>query len=181
VAYKALLASLRASEKELYTRKKQHEAAKGRHAKASREFEESFIGVEALRLSNEVAADRREKHKQKHAGLAREYKEAREQLEASLAGYNTGVKRLEEQRSTSLALLEQQELDRLGLEADVVMKFLVFETSMIKNSEYDIDNIGKQLETVRPQAELEALAQEYSKKEKPRDQPEDQPPATFLS
>jgi len=44
-----------------------------------------------------------------------------------------------------LNLLQEHETFRLDLQVDCIMKMLVFETSMVKNFEYDINNISQQI------------------------------------
>lgn len=54
-----------------------------------------------------------------------------------------------------LAKYEQHERARIEKQTDAVMKLLVFESGMMKNFEYDIGNVSKQLDGSKPDPDIE--------------------------
>jgi hypothetical protein len=66
-----------------------------------------------------------------------------------------------------LARYEQHERTRIDKQVDGVMKLLVFESGMMKNFDYDIGNVSKQVGEAKPELDIEMFIKTHTS-QKPR-------------
>jgi hypothetical protein len=61
-----------------------------------------------------------------------------------------------------LSKYEQHERVRIDKQVDGIMKMLVFESGMLKNFDYDIGSVSKQVGEVKPETDIEFFINNHS-------------------
>lgn len=93
--------------------------------------------------------------------MAKDIRQYEKVAEAAAADYNNYIERFHGEIEKNLNVLQEQETTRLDLQVDCIMKMLVFETSMVKNFEYDIANISQQMETGKSINDIQLFIEEH--------------------
>jgi len=82
--------------------------------------------------------------------MEKETKEYGLTYQQALKQYNDFVQQFNNDMDKCMSRYEQHEHARIDKQVDGIMKFLVFESGMMKNFDYDISSVSKQVSEVKP-------------------------------
>jgi hypothetical protein len=142
------------------------EKQRNKYNQTSREADLANIENECIRYSKEVANDKKTKSAQKTQQTMKEAFENETQYKGKVAEYNTflekyyhGLKKINEQ-------FQKHEEIRIESIKDDVFKTLLFDLNYVRNYQYDLERILKNLETVEVKKDIEEFIKENSDKRK---------------
>ncbi|KAL4454638.1 hypothetical protein ABPG74_021843 [Tetrahymena malaccensis] len=177
---KRLISDGRKYEKDLKTAQENLDKAKLKFLRAEREAQSCQIQDEILKLSQDVSAEKRQKQAQKTKQCLSEVKELDQQYKYYLLEFNNTLDLFYEQMNRIQNSLQEYECQRINQMKDSVMKNLVFETSYIKNIEYDIDNISEKLGQVEAQKDVQEIISRNQSKKPKQEQIKYEPYISFI-
>ncbi|EAR97924.2 Fes/CIP4-like domain protein (macronuclear) [Tetrahymena thermophila SB210] len=177
---KKLISDGRKFEKDLKTAQENLDKAKLKFLRAEREAQSCQIQDEILKLSQDISSEKRQKQAQKTKQCLSEVKELDQQYKYYLLEFNNTLDLFYEQMNRIQNSLQDYECQRINQMKDSVMKNLVFETSYIKNIEYDIDNISEKLGQVEAQKDVQEIISRNQSKRPKQEQIKYEPYISFI-
>ncbi|KAL4499255.1 hypothetical protein ABPG72_006841 [Tetrahymena utriculariae] len=177
---KRLISDGRKFEKDLKTAQENLDKAKMKFLRAEREAQSCQMQDEILKLSQDVSAEKRQKQAQKTRQCLSEVKELDQQYKYYLLEFNNSLDLFYEQMNRIQNSMQEYECQRINQMKDSVMKNLVFETSYIKNIEYDIDNISEKLGQVEAQKDVQEIISRNQSKKPKQEQIKYEPYISFI-
>lgn len=137
------------SEKERRDLVEKCEKFKGRYYKACKESE--FLTIQ---LESPQNAARRDKMMHRLMQLKPEIEENLKCYKDSIQEHNTYKDKFTDFMSKILEVYQKQEEQRLESIKDCLRKLVVYETSYLRNLQYDIDNLARAMESVNTKSDL---------------------------
>ena len=143
------------SEKERLTLLEKHERYKIRYTRACKEYEALTFQMETPQI-----ALRREKLMQKMVQNKQEIDESLRGYQDSIAQHNTFKDKFTDFMSKILEVYQRQEEQRLEMMKNCLQKLVVYETSYLRNLQYDIDNLARAMESINIKSDIKQFVDE---------------------
>jgi len=130
-----------------------HTEAYARYWQACHEAEEALVQLETQKDAS--------KWKAKLPMLRREVDESQRFYQTSIAEYNQARDRYDQAIGHVLETYEQAAEARLETLKDSLRKFVVYETSALRNTQYDLDQVAKAMESIDSRADIQLFLQTH--------------------
>ncbi|CAG9321953.1 unnamed protein product [Blepharisma stoltei] len=142
-------------EKDKAMLKERVEKSKGRYVRACMECEQLTILLE-----QPIPQVKREKLVQRLILSKKEVEDSMKQNIEAVNAYNSYQTRYCDMMAMILEIYQKQEEQRLEAMKDSLRKLVVYETSCLRNLQYDIDNLAHSMESVNIQADINQFIDE---------------------
>jgi hypothetical protein len=133
------------------------ERFKARYMKACKESETLTVQLETPQPSS-----RRDKMMQRVIILKQDIEENLKGYKDALAQHNEYKEKFTDFMSKILEVYQKQEEQRLETMKDCLRKLVIYETSYLRNLQYDIDNLAKAIESVNCRSDIQQFIDENS-------------------
>ena len=143
------------SEKELSTILDQYNRYKSRYIKACEESESL-----TFQLESPQTPEKREKIMQRLVQLKQEIEESLKGYKDSINLHNEYKDKYTDFMSKILEVYQIQEEQRLEMMKDCLRKLVVYETSYLRNIQYDIDNLARAMESINIKTDIKQFVDE---------------------
>ena len=134
-----------------------HTEASARHWQACHEADETLKQLEGQRDTA--------KARSKLPFLRREIEESLRLYRASITAYNQARDRYDEAIGQVLEAYQQAAEARLDALKDSFRKFIVYETSALRNTQYDLEVVAKTMEQLDPKADIQLFVDTHKQEE----------------
>ena len=145
------------SEKERQGLIDKHDRFKSRYMKACKEYE-----LFTFQLETPQIVPRREKILQRLVQVKQEIDESLKGYKESIIQHNDYKDKYTDFMSKILEVYQKQEEQRLELMKDCLRKLVVYETSYLRNLQYDIDNLARAMESINIKSDIKQFVDENS-------------------
>jgi hypothetical protein len=145
------------SEKERQGLLEKYEKFKTRYFKACKECEAILSQLELPQ-----PAQKREKMMQRLIQLKQEIDESLKGYKESVTIHNEYKNKYSDFMSKILEVYQKQEEQRLEMMKDSLRKLVVYETSYLRNLQYDIDNLARAMESINIKSDIKQFVDENS-------------------
>jgi hypothetical protein len=129
-------------------------AASARHTEAYSRYWQACHEAEETLIQLEIQKDA-SKWRAKLPMLRREVDESVRFYQASIAEYNQAKERYDKAIGSVLETYQQAAEARLDTLKDSLRKFVVYETSALRNTQYDLDQVAKAMESINSKEDIQ--------------------------
>lgn len=145
------------SEKERQDLVEKHDKFKAKYMRACKEYETLTFQMDTPQINV-----RREKSLQRIVQVKQEIDESLKGYKESIVQHNLFKDKYTDFMSKILEVYQRQEEQRLELMKDCLRKLVIYETSYLRNLQYDIDNLARAMESINVKSDVKQFVDENS-------------------